>query len=139
MAGRAARWPGYVPALHSGRLVGHVALNAVREGSFTDEHRELFALLGRPLAATVTDPAPIVLPAFGLTRREVEVLGLTVDGKTNGQIADALAISPSTVRRHVEHILRKLDVPSRTAAAVKASRSDLLTQRPPRETGHLTD
>ena len=65
---------------------------------------------------------PLSRPPLGLTRREVEVLGLIRDGKTKAQIADALVISLSTVRRHVEHILRKLEVSSRTAAAVKASR-----------------
>jgi DNA-binding CsgD family transcriptional regulator len=117
----------------SGHVVGHVALNAVRDGSFTDEHRDLLALLGRPLAAAVAAPAPAVSPAFGLTRREVEVLGLIIDGRSNAQIADALMISRSTVRRHVEHILRKLGVSSRTAAAVKASRTALLTRLPPQE------
>jgi DNA-binding CsgD family transcriptional regulator len=109
----------------SGRVVGHVALNAVREGSFTDEHRDLLALLGRPLVAAVADPdpPPATLPAFGLTRREVEVIALIIEGKTNAQIATTLVISRSTVRRHVEHILRKLDVSSRAAAAVKASRT----------------
>ncbi len=111
----------------SGGVVGHIALNAVRNGTFTDDHRDLLGLLARPLSVAVCDPAPTLgSPTFGLTPREREVLGLIVEGHTNPQIAQMLTISRSTVRRHVEHVLRKLDVASRTAAAVKASRYDLV-------------
>jgi DNA-binding CsgD family transcriptional regulator len=56
----------------------------------------------------------------GLTRRELEVLGLVIDGSTNRQIASALFITQRTVAAHLEHIRSKLDVPSRTAAAVRS-------------------
>jgi DNA-binding CsgD family transcriptional regulator len=58
----------------------------------------------------------------GLTSRELEVLGLLVDGRSNQQIARRLAVATRTVASHVEHILHKLDVPSRTLAAVQAER-----------------
>lgn len=58
----------------------------------------------------------------GLTAREVEVLELVAAGHSNNQIAQALVISPKTVGTHVSHILTKLDVPSRAAAAAKAHR-----------------
>jgi predicted ATPase/DNA-binding CsgD family transcriptional regulator len=61
----------------------------------------------------------------GLTRREVEVLRLLVEGKSDREIAAALYISPRTVMRHVSHILNKLDVESRTAAATWAVRQGL--------------
>lgn len=54
---------------------------------------------------------------FGLTRREVEILHLVTQGKTNKQIAADLYISPLTVRTHLEHIYQKLGVGSRTEAA----------------------
>jgi DNA-binding CsgD family transcriptional regulator len=60
--------------------------------------------------------------ATSLTPRELEVLGLLVDGCTNEAIAATLAIAGRTVAAHVEHILLKLAVPSRTAAAVRALR-----------------
>lgn len=53
----------------------------------------------------------------GLTRREAEVLSRLALGETNGQIAGALGVSPGTVRTHVERILAKLGVQTRTAAA----------------------
>lgn len=56
-----------------------------------------------------------------LSHRELQVLGLLAQGLTNCQIADKLAISQRTVDHHVGHILAKLDVPNRTAAAVVAA------------------
>jgi LuxR family maltose regulon positive regulatory protein len=60
-----------------------------------------------------------------LTVREQEVLRLLVEGLTNRQIADQLSVSEHTVHRHVTSILRKLDLPSRTAAAARAVQSGM--------------
>jgi LuxR family transcriptional regulator, maltose regulon positive regulatory protein len=65
-------------------------------------------------------------PLPDVTPREREVLGLLADGLTNQQIAERLVVSEHTVHRHVTNILRKLDLPSRTAAAAHAVRSGLL-------------
>ena len=61
-----------------------------------------------------------------LTRREREVLRLLAEGLTNRQIAERLVVSEHTIHRHVTNILRKLDLPSRTAAAAHAVRAGLL-------------
>jgi predicted ATPase/DNA-binding CsgD family transcriptional regulator/Tfp pilus assembly protein PilF len=61
----------------------------------------------------------------GLTSRELEVLRLIVEGKTDRQIADELFISSGTASRHVANILHKLDVKSRSAAAAWAIRHDV--------------
>jgi DNA-binding CsgD family transcriptional regulator/tetratricopeptide (TPR) repeat protein len=53
----------------------------------------------------------------GLTARELEVLTLLADGRTNGQIATTLYISPKTASVHVSNILRKLGVANRVEAA----------------------
>lgn len=58
-----------------------------------------------------------------LTRREQQVLRLVAEGRTNREIAAELVVSEHTVHRHVANILRKLEVPSRTAAATWAARS----------------
>jgi ATP/maltotriose-dependent transcriptional regulator MalT len=54
-----------------------------------------------------------------LSKREQEVLRLVANGMTNPQIATALFIAEATVKVHVHHILEKLGVPSRTAAALR--------------------
>jgi LuxR family transcriptional regulator, maltose regulon positive regulatory protein len=65
-------------------------------------------------------------PLPEVTPREREVLRLLTEGLTNQQIAARLVVSEHTVHRHVTNILRKLDLPSRTAAAALAVRSGLL-------------
>ncbi len=55
--------------------------------------------------------------AYGLTPRELEVLGRVAAGRTNRQIAEELYISESTAGVHVSNILGKLGVASRTEAA----------------------
>ena len=57
-----------------------------------------------------------------LTEREAEVLRLVARGWSNQDIADELMISEATVRAHVSHILAKLDLASRTQAALYALR-----------------
>ena len=55
-----------------------------------------------------------------LTRRETEILGWIARGRTSREIAAILVISPYTVRKHVEHILEKLEVSTRSAAVARA-------------------
>jgi DNA-binding NarL/FixJ family response regulator len=66
------------------------------------------------------------LHAHGLTPRELEVLGLLAQGKPNKQIGAALFVSEVTVKSHVQSILRKLNVLSRTEAIAVATRQGLL-------------
>jgi NarL family two-component system response regulator LiaR len=61
-------------------------------------------------------------PVEALTDREVEILRLVARGWSNQSIADELTISEATVRTHVSHILAKLDLASRTQAALYALR-----------------
>ncbi len=60
-----------------------------------------------------------------LTDRERDVLGLLAKGRRNSEIATALGLSDKTVRNHVSNVLLKLQVPDRTAAALKARESGL--------------
>ncbi len=64
--------------------------------------------------------------ALGLTRRELEVLRLIADGRSNREIADELFISEGTAGTHVSNILGKLGVRSRTEAATMAHRLGLI-------------
>lgn len=61
-----------------------------------------------------------------LAPRELEVLRLVADGMTNRLIAEQLGISPNTVKNHVGNILEKLQLHSRTEAAMYAVRERLL-------------
>ncbi len=65
----------------------------------------------------------VPLASFGLTPRELEVLGLVARGMTNREIAQRLYITPKTAGLHVSHILAKLGTPNRTAAAEVAHRA----------------
>jgi len=56
----------------------------------------------------------------GLTERELEVLALVANGHSNQDIADRLVLSERTVRSHVSSILTKLNLTSRTQAALWA-------------------
>jgi two-component system, NarL family, response regulator LiaR len=62
-----------------------------------------------------------------LTEREVEVLQLVAQGQSNRQVADMLTISEATVRTHVSNILSKLNLCSRTQAALYALREGLVS------------
>lgn len=70
--------------------------------------------------------APREDPTAGLTPRELEVLRLVGSGKTNKEIADALVISERTARTHVSNVLSKLDLSSRTQAALWAVREGMV-------------
>lgn len=61
-----------------------------------------------------------------LTDREIEVLRLIADGKTNQEIAETLFIGIKTVKTHVSHVLSKLEVEDRTQAAIYAHRHSLV-------------
>lgn len=61
---------------------------------------------------------------LNLTPRQATILQLVAAGKRNQEIADELGISLHTVRRHVESLLRRLNVPNRAAAAVLLRAAD---------------
>ncbi|WP_418320403.1 response regulator [Piscinibacter sakaiensis] len=64
-------------------------------------------------------------PIETLSAREREILGGITKGQANKEIARTLGIAETTVKIHVQHILRKLDVSSRVHAAVIATESGL--------------
>jgi non-specific serine/threonine protein kinase len=82
----------------------------------------------------LAEPVPEAEPPAGgaagvsasLSRRELDVLRLLADGKSNQEVADALFISPHTVATHVANIMNKLGVDSRTGAALLAVRQGLV-------------
>jgi DNA-binding CsgD family transcriptional regulator len=91
-------------------------------------HVILFVPAGWPLNDGLPDddvtPPPGSSP---LTRRELEVLALAANGLNGPAIAEALVLSPATVRTHFGHIYEKLAVCERAAAVAKAMRLGLFT------------
>lgn len=61
-----------------------------------------------------------------VSQRELEILRLVSQGKTNREISEALSLSESTVKSHLGHAYVKLDVASRTAAVARARGRGLL-------------
>jgi DNA-binding CsgD family transcriptional regulator len=89
-----------------------VARRALAEVGAASAAQDIDRLLGR------TRPG-------GLTEREVEVLRLVAEGRSNSDIARMLVLSQKTVERHLSNIFTKLNVPSRTAAAAYAHENGL--------------
>lgn len=71
----------------------------------------------------VNEPAA---PVTEMTEREVEILSLMVEGKSNQEIADTMFVSQSTVKFHVSNILSKLEVTTRTEAVAVALKRKLV-------------
>lgn len=93
------------------RLRPHVERAFNQALQIADLHRKA---AGRPPPPEL-NPASFLLS--GLTSREAEVLRWVAEGKRNGEIAMILGIASRTVHKHVEHLLMKLEVETRTAAA----------------------
>jgi len=78
-------------------------------------------LAGR-CAELLRDALPNPWASDGVTDREADVLRLVIDGLANKEIAAALRLSPRTVEKHVENLLRKTGARSRTELAVTSRR-----------------
>lgn len=84
------------------------------------------------LASAVTLAAAATAPTdrFGLSDRELEILGFVTRGASNAQIARALWVSDQTIKFHLSRIYRKLGVSSRTEAAWVARSQGLVGDEP---------
>lgn len=89
------------------------AISTVAEG-----RRYLFPDIARRLSALRLGPA--------ITAREREILAMIASGHANKEIAAVLSISEDTVKRHVSHILEKLDVNDRAQATAEAIRRGIV-------------
>jgi DNA-binding NarL/FixJ family response regulator len=79
------------------------------------------------LRAEEVQAAPSTMRAAALTKRETEILEILVMGLTNKEIAQRLSLSIRTVETHVDRILSKLGVTSRSRAIAMALRLELIS------------
>ena len=104
------------------------ALQGVRRGEAAISRDMTLRLIDR--YRVTTDGAAGLRPIKSpLTTREWEVIDLLKPGHTTDQVADALVLSPETVRSHVKSIMRKLEVHSRGDAVAAADRLRITTTR----------
>ena len=97
------------------------AIHAASRGEAT-----LHPRIAQRLMAEVTAPVRSRDPVAGLTAREMEVLRLIAQGRTNAQIASELVVTERTVKAHVSNLLGKLHLSDRTQAAIYAWREGLM-------------
>ena len=86
--------------------------------------KPLMARVATRLDQVEVPPAPAY--PDGLTEREVEVLLLVAEGKTNRAIGESLFISENTVTRHITNIFSKIGVENRAEATAYAYRVGLV-------------
>ncbi|MEJ2734765.1 MAG: response regulator transcription factor [Anaerolineae bacterium] len=118
------------PAIKAGALGYHLkdsspedlvqAIHQVHRGESS-----LHPVIARKVLQELSRPSERPPTPDPLTPREVEVLQLVAQGRSNQEIADQLVISETTVRTHVSNILSKLHLASRTQAALYALREGL--------------
>ncbi len=83
---------------------------------------------GAPPATTATASAPMAVEPEGkkLSARESEILQLIAKGVSNNEAAQLLGLSKATIRTHLEHIYRKLEVTNRVEAVTEGLRKGLI-------------
>ena len=119
----AAGASGYVPK----RAAPEELLTALRAAATGEVY--LYPSLAKLLVTDYLAQDSAARPAEaldGLTDREREVLAHLADGASNGEIAETLSISPKTVARHRENIMRKLGLHSRTELVKYAIRKGII-------------
>ncbi len=90
-----------------------------------DEADRLLLDLVRPCVMHIVwEHARLVEADLPLTRREAEVLERVARGLTNAEVAAQLFVAPGTVKKHLDHIYRKLGVKGRTEAAARVWRPE---------------
>jgi LuxR family maltose regulon positive regulatory protein len=107
--------------------LGPAMVRLLQEARSRDVMPDYVEKLLAAFATNLTSPVPADQALLEpLTAREQEVLKLIAAGLTNREIAEALVISPGTVKKHTGNIYSKLGVRSRTEAAARARELELL-------------
>jgi DNA-binding NarL/FixJ family response regulator len=126
---------GYIPKSSSNELLASALRLVVSGGIYIPPE-----ILGRSEPkmepGNVESPAPDaggapprLLPSdLGLTERQAQILILLMQGKSNKLICRELELAESTVKNHVTHVLKTLNVTSRTQAVIAAARMGLVLE-----------
>lgn len=101
------------------------AIRIVMEGGYWVGRERVSDLLAALRDLTREADRAEALPAFALTQRELQIVGLIAAAAGNKKIADTLAISEKTVKHHLTNIFEKLGVSSRLELALFAARHRL--------------
>jgi DNA-binding NarL/FixJ family response regulator len=98
-----------------------------RAAGIVNRDADISSLVRAVMAASqqANKPGPGQKTTRKLTGRETQILGLIADGLSNKQIGHDLGITERTVKYHISNILRKLQLSSRTEAAVAYLKSSL--------------
>jgi len=118
---------GYLLKTIEGDALSDAILRAMRgESIVAPEMTDKLVAAFRALPATPAEPGAVQDgPLASLSQREQEILREIARGSSNKEIARTLSIAETTVKIHVQHILRKLNLSSRVQAAVLATEHGL--------------
>lgn len=120
----------YIQTMFESGASGYLVKAALSQDLVTTIHDTMQgnAVLSPQAARALFAPTrqPSDVPDYALTEREREVLKLMADGLTYSGIAHALSISAPTVRFHINNILEKMSVTTRSEALVLAAKYSLV-------------
>jgi PAS domain S-box-containing protein len=114
-----------IPAVSGDEVLAVVALFAREQVALSSRLMQSLVGVGHEVGEFLSHRRGELLPPE-LTDRELEVLQLAARGQSGREIAEALVVSPATVKSHLEHIYRKLEVSDRAEAVAHAMRSGLI-------------
>jgi DNA-binding NarL/FixJ family response regulator len=106
------------------------AIHDVNEGALVLAVPPAIRLIGRLVGGTPSSLGRRPQALAALTGRELDVLGLVAKGHSNRGIAAQLAVSEATVKSHLYHLCRKLNLRDRTHAAIVAYETGLIRPAP---------
>ena len=118
---------GYIrPFVDEGQPMAELLRQAQSRGLRSNYVSQLLAAFGAEETSPVPPTASHASLIEPLSPRELELLRLVADGRSNGEIAQELVVAIGTVKKHLNNIFGKLDVRNRTQAVARARELDLL-------------
>lgn len=128
--------------VYKGKLIGNISIfNTKKDGDFDGRSLQVLTMLAPHIALKLgtlleteatkhglgyrNDPASQLMKRCGLTAREQEVVLYIVSGRDDLEIADALCISLSTLRKHIYNAYKKLDVNNRVQLCALVNATDV--------------